>query len=45
MVKPVSPGKVTPLGERDILSDGSALYQLVLGMVLCGVVVVWCSVV
>ena len=31
MVKPVSVGKVIPLGERDILSDGTALYQLVLG--------------
>ena len=40
VVKPVSVGKVIPLGERDILSDGTALYQLVLG-VWC--VVCWCN--
>lgn len=30
MIKPISIGKVLPLGERDILADGTKLYQLLL---------------
>lgn len=30
MIKPSSAGKVAPLGERDVLPDGTRLYQLVL---------------
>ena len=30
VIKPIQSGKVAPLGERDILSDGSILYQLIL---------------
>ena len=29
VLKPTAPGKVSPLGERDILPEGSPLYQLV----------------
>ena len=34
-MKPSSVGKVIPLGERDIMLDGNALYQLVLGTWSC----------